>query len=179
MAVQVVRLIAKRNPPFQALAMFSQPNISDAVETHVSAQIFVSMKKVTGPPIVEEASFTLACVSTIGGSYNKNPGAYMKRQREEEEATYRKTKRICAAPDQLETQNSAFANVAVPPVDRSGLTSRSKMRVESPNLTEACSRSSGGHACTTKRDDVDDDNDYLAADDGLSNCSHDRPEPLS
>ena len=49
------------------------------------------------PPTREEYRLTLACV---GRAYNKNPGAYMKRQREEEENLYYKTKRLCAEPGQ-------------------------------------------------------------------------------
>lgn len=49
-------------------------------------------------PTREEYLLALSCVPTLGRSYNHNPGAYMKRAREETENQYWKAKRICAEP---------------------------------------------------------------------------------
>ena len=49
-------------------------------------------------PTREEYRLALSCVPRIGALYNQNPGAYMKRQREETEEMYWKAKRICARP---------------------------------------------------------------------------------
>lgn len=47
-------------------------------------------------PTREEYRLAIACVPQLGRLYNRNPGAYMKRQREEMEDQYWQTKRFCA-----------------------------------------------------------------------------------
>lgn len=49
-------------------------------------------------PTREEYLLALSFLSTLGRTYNRNPGAYMKRTREETEDQYWKAKRICAKP---------------------------------------------------------------------------------
>ena len=115
-----------------------------AVSKHIADTVHTFSRKVK-PPTREEYMFALTCVPAIGFSYNKNPGAYMKRQREEEEAIYRKTKRICAAPGQPKYQvikprpiaprpprqprKSAGANLTATPIDRPRRTPRPTPKV--------------------------------------------------
>ena len=116
----------------------------DAVSKHIANTVHTFNRKVK-PPTREEYMLALTCVPAIGFSYNKNPGAYMKRQREEEEAIYRKTKRICAAPGQPKYQvikprpiaprpprqprKSAVTNLAATPIDRPRRTPRPTPKV--------------------------------------------------
>lgn len=50
------------------------------------------------PPTRDEYLLALSLVSNIGKIYNQNPGAYLKRAREETDTYYSKAKRICARP---------------------------------------------------------------------------------
>lgn len=68
-----------------------------AVSTYMSMHMAETDKKVD-QPTREEYLLTLSFLSTLGRSYNRNPGAYMKRTREETENQYWKAKRICAKP---------------------------------------------------------------------------------
>ena len=63
-------------------------------------------------PTRDEYLLALSCVPTIGRSYNRNPGAYMKRTREETEDQYWKAKRICAKPG---TKALSHVNIAPAP----------------------------------------------------------------
>ncbi len=58
---------------------------------------FKTNKKVN-QPTREEYLLALSCIPNLGRIYNRNPGAYMKRTREETEQQYWQTKRICANP---------------------------------------------------------------------------------
>ena len=49
-------------------------------------------------PTREEYLLALSCVSNLGRKYNSNPGAYLKRARDEMDELYSQSKRICAAP---------------------------------------------------------------------------------
>ncbi len=60
-------------------------------------------------PTRDEYLFALSCIPNIGRSYNRNPGAYMKRTREETEDQYWKAKRICAKPG---TKALSHVNIA-------------------------------------------------------------------
>ncbi len=66
-------------------------------------------------PTRDEYLFALSCVPTIGRSYNRNPGAYMKRTREETEDQYWKAKRICAKPG---TKAVSHVNIAPAPASK-------------------------------------------------------------
>ena len=67
------------------------------VDKHMACHMSSFDKKVNRPTR-EEYLLALSCVSNIGQSYNRNPGAYMKRTRDETDEQYWKAKRICAAP---------------------------------------------------------------------------------
>ncbi|MCJ1479681.1 hypothetical protein MMC13_008367 [Lambiella insularis] len=49
-------------------------------------------------PTRDEYLLALSLVSNVGKMYNRNPGAYLKRTREETDEYYSKAKRICARP---------------------------------------------------------------------------------
>ena len=66
-------------------------------------------------PTRDEYLLALSCVPNIGRSYNRNPGAYMKRTREETEDQYWKAKRICARPG---TKALPHVNIAPAPASR-------------------------------------------------------------
>lgn len=66
-------------------------------------------------PTREEYLLALSCVPTLGRSFNHNPGAFMKRAREETENQYWKTKRICATPG---TRVKMHVNIAPAPPAR-------------------------------------------------------------
>ena len=67
-------------------------------EEIISKHIAMQGGKKTIRPTRDEYRLALACVPQIGSLYNRNPGAYMKRQREEVEDQYWQAKRICARP---------------------------------------------------------------------------------
>ena len=76
----------------------SEPLMAQAEEIitkHMAMHIHQFDKKVNRPTR-EEYRLAIACVPQVGRLYNRNPGAYMKRQREEMEDQYWQTKRICA-----------------------------------------------------------------------------------
>ena len=68
-----------------------------AVSNYMSMHTATADQKVD-QPTREEYLLALSFLSTLGRSYNRNPGAYMKRTREETEDQYWKAKRICAKP---------------------------------------------------------------------------------
>lgn len=65
-------------------------------EEIISNHIAMQGGKKSNRPTRDEYRLALACVPQIGSLYNRNPGAYMKRQREEVEDQYWQAKRICA-----------------------------------------------------------------------------------
>ena len=67
----------------------------DIITKHMAMHMHQFDKKVKRPTR-EEYRLAIACVPQIGRLYNRNPGAYMKRQREEMEDQYWQAKRICA-----------------------------------------------------------------------------------
>ena len=86
-------------PPDQPL--FPSDTSMETVEEIVTNHILMHMAqfdKKFNRPTREEYLLALSCVPNIGASYNRNPGAYMKRTREETEEQYWKAKRICAKP---------------------------------------------------------------------------------
>lgn len=107
-------------PPSQPLFP-SAPSIAlteeaanTAVSNYMSMHPAATDKKVN-QPTREEYLLTLSFLSTLGRAYNRNPGAYMKRTREETEDQYWKAKRICAKPgDKAASIKIAPAPVPIP-----------------------------------------------------------------
>ena len=85
-----------------------------AVSNYMSMHMAQTNKKVN-QPTREEYLLALSFLSTLGRTYNRNPGAYMKRTREETEDQYWKAKRICAKPgDKAESIKIAPAPAKLP-----------------------------------------------------------------
>ena len=76
------------------------------VSRHIATHKF---KNTVASPSREEYLLALSCVSTVGRSYNANPGAYLKRAREETEEHYWKAKRICGKPGVKPASHVAIA----------------------------------------------------------------------
>ncbi len=73
------------------------PEKEDMITKHMAMHMQQFDQKINRPTR-EEYRLALSCVPKIGALYNRNPGAYMKRQREETEEMYWKAKRFCARP---------------------------------------------------------------------------------
>ena len=67
----------------------------DLISKHMAMHIHQFDERVKRPTR-EEYRLAIACVPQVGRLYNRNPGAYMKRQRAEMEDQYWQAKRICA-----------------------------------------------------------------------------------
>lgn len=87
----------------------SEPSMKAAqeiVSRHIDTHKF---KNSAAIPSRDDYMLLLSCVSTVGRNYNLNPGAYLKRAREETEDHYLKTKRICSKPGSKPTSHVAIA----------------------------------------------------------------------
>lgn len=87
----------------------SEPSLKAAqeiVSRHIATHKF---KNTVTPPSIDEYLLALSCVSTVGQHYNQNPGAYLKRAREESEEQYWKAKRICGKPGVKPASHIAIA----------------------------------------------------------------------
>ncbi|KAL8925909.1 MAG: hypothetical protein Q9208_003222 [Pyrenodesmia sp. 3 TL-2023] len=76
----------------------SEPSLKAAheiVSRHIATH---KLKDTVTAPTRDEYLLALSCVSTVGRHYNQNPGAYLKRAREESEEQYWKAKRTCVRP---------------------------------------------------------------------------------
>ena len=69
----------------------------DIIDRHMAMHM-VQFKNKLNRPTRDEYRLALSCVPTIGAQYNRNPGAYLKRQRDETENDYWQAKRLCARP---------------------------------------------------------------------------------
>ena len=81
--------------------LFSSEPLAPQAEAMIDKHIRVHMQQFAGRidrPTREEYRLALSCVTNIGNLYNRSPGSYMKRQRDEIENMYWQTKRICAKP---------------------------------------------------------------------------------
>ncbi|KAL9124720.1 MAG: hypothetical protein Q9217_005979 [Psora testacea] len=85
----------------------------DLITKHMAMHLN-QFKNKLNQPTREEYRLALACVPTIGAHYNRNPGAYLKRQREEQDNEYWQVKRICAQP------GTKVAPVAIAPAPKPG-----------------------------------------------------------
>ncbi len=87
----------------------SEPSLKAAqeiVSRHIATHKF---KNAVTAPTRDEYLLALSCVSTVGRHYNQNPGAYLKRAREESETQYWKAKRICGKPGVKPVSHVAIA----------------------------------------------------------------------
>ena len=89
----------------------------DIISKHMAMHM-VQFKNKLNRPTRDEYRLALSCVPTIGAQYNRNPGAYMKRQRQETEDDYWQAKRICARPGTKAV--SKVAPIAIAPAPRPG-----------------------------------------------------------
>lgn len=83
-------------PPPSRIAL-TEEAANTVVSNYMSMHKAASDQKVD-QPTRDDYLLTISFVSTLGRAYNDNPGAYMKRTREETEDHYHKAKRICAKP---------------------------------------------------------------------------------
>ncbi|KAA6409671.1 MAG: hypothetical protein FRX48_06283 [Lasallia pustulata] len=77
-----------------------EPSLADAedlVTQHMASRV-TQFNRPIHQPTREEYLLALSCVPIVGRGYNRNPGAWLKRQRDEIEEQYSQTKRICGAP---------------------------------------------------------------------------------
>ena len=94
-----------------------EPSLADAediVTQHMASHV-AKFNKPVHQPTREEYLLALSCVPIVGRGYNRNPGAWLKRQRDEIEEQYSQTKRICAAPV---SSNSANVKIAPAPLPK-------------------------------------------------------------
>ena len=77
--------------PSEPLAAETEEIITKHIQMHMH-----QFDKKVNRPTREEYRLAIACTPQIGRLYNRDPGAYMKRQREEMDDQYWQTKRICA-----------------------------------------------------------------------------------
>lgn len=94
----------------------------DLIDRHIAMHM-VQFKNKLNRPTREEYRLALSCIPVVGAAYNRNPGQYMKRQREEAEDYYWQTKRIRANPmtrAEREAQLSKAAPIAIAPAPKTG-----------------------------------------------------------
>lgn len=115
-ASQVQAVIPAGQPlfPLEPSIAITDDVANKAVSNYMSMHMAQTNKKVN-QPTREEYLLALSFLSTLGRTYNRNPGAYMKRTREETEDQYWKAKRICAKPgDKAESIRIAPAPAKLP-----------------------------------------------------------------
>ena len=98
----------------------SRKAAEDLVSKHMAMHLHQFDNRLNRPTR-EEYLLALSCVPTLGRIYNHNPGAYMKRVREETEDHYWKAKRICAMPGtkaNLPKKMKTHINIAPAPATR-------------------------------------------------------------
>ncbi|KAL8853340.1 MAG: hypothetical protein Q9221_001816 [Calogaya cf. arnoldii] len=84
----------------------TEPSMKALVSRHIATHKF---KNTAAIPATKDYLLVLSCVSTVGRHYNSNPGAYLKRAREETEEQYHKAKRVCGKPGIKPTPHVAIA----------------------------------------------------------------------
>ena len=89
----------------------------DLIDKHMAMHM-VQFKNKLNRPTRDEYRLALSCIPNIGAQYNRNPGAYMKRQREETEDDYWQAKRLCAQPGQKASTKAS--PIAIAPAPRPG-----------------------------------------------------------
>ncbi|KAL8791185.1 MAG: hypothetical protein Q9213_000142 [Squamulea squamosa] len=96
--------IAAEQPLFPTES--SMKAAKELISRHIATHKFKNANAIPKP---EDYLLALSCVSTVGRNYNRNPGAYLKRAREETEEQYHKAKRICGKPGIKSTSHVAIA----------------------------------------------------------------------
>ena len=102
--------------------MESIKSTGDLIDRHIAMHM-VQFKNKLNKPTREEYRLALSCVPIVGEAYNRNPGAYMKRQREDMEDYYWQTKRIRADPmtrEERDEKLSKAAPIAIAPAPKTG-----------------------------------------------------------
>jgi hypothetical protein len=100
--------------PVEPSIAITEEVANTAVSNYMSMHT-VEPDRTAHQPTREEYLLALSFLSTLGRTYNRNPGAYMKRTREETEKQYWKAKRICAKPgDRAESVKIAPAPAKPP-----------------------------------------------------------------
>ena len=100
----------------------SAKSTGDLIDRHIAMHM-VQFKNKLNRPTREEYRLALSCIPIVGEAYNRNPGTYMKRQREETEDYYWQTKRIRANPmtrEEREAKMSKAAPIAIAPALKGG-----------------------------------------------------------
>ena len=137
----------------------------DLITKHMAMHLN-QFKNKLNHPTREEYRLALACVPTIGAQYNRDPEAYLKRQREEQEKEYWQVKRICA-PAGTKSSPVAIAPApkpgkrAIKPVDPKPQAARTKRTLKASPMAKLMNHSPKGRSETpdrvhgAKREDVD------------------------
>ena len=102
--------------------METAKSTGDLIDRHIAMHM-VQFKNKLNRPTREEYRLALSCVPVVGEAYNRNPGAYMKRQREETEDYFWQTKRIRADPmtrEEREAKLSKAVPIAIAPAPKAG-----------------------------------------------------------
>ena len=89
----------------------------ELVNKHMACHMNQFEKKVN-QPTRDEYLLALSFVSNVSRAYNQNPGAYLKRVRDESDTYYSQAKRICARPGITSTPNIKIAPIVVPKAPR-------------------------------------------------------------
>lgn len=137
----------------------------DLITKHMTMHL-TQFKNKLNQPTREEYRLALTFFPTIGAQYNRNPGAYMKRQREEAEDEYWQVKRLCARPGTKAAPVAIApaprpAKRAIKPVTPKANMSRVKRTPKSSPMAKLMNYPAKGRSETpdrvtgTKREDVD------------------------
>ena len=152
----------EEQPLFPAEASVS--HTEDIINNHIAMQGNTK----TNRPTRDEYRLALACVPQIGSLYNRNPAAYMKRQREEVEDQYWQAKRICAragtraipiaiapAPKQAKRAINRVATPTKAPVPRIKRTPKASPMAKLMGYPDKGRSATPDRLPGTKREDVD------------------------
>ena len=136
----------------------------DIISNHIAMQ---EDKKIDRPTR-DEYRLALACIPQIGRLYNRNPGAYMKRQREEVEDQYWQAKRIRApagaravpvaiapAPKQAKRAINRVATPSKAPLQRVKRTPKASPMAKLMGYPDKGRSATPDRMPGTKREDVD------------------------
>ena len=142
----------------------SNSHTEDIISSHIAMQVNEKIDR----PTRDEYRLALACVPQIGQLYNRNPGAYMKRQREEVEDQYWQVKRVRApagtravpvaiapAPKQAKRAINRVATPTKAPVARVKRTPKASPMAKLMGYPDKGRSATPDRLPGTKREDVD------------------------